>query len=169
MTLLARMDRLVYATHLDRIVFMKVRPRTFRWLPLCVFAVLVGGYVMMAESAAIPTRTYVTGSMVFYGAYVAAAFLRVFGPRFVGTVRDPVDERELMVKFRAHALSGILVTIFAMLGCFYMAIASIWGLWHPRLLTDWINLGFAFQAGGILFPTLIASWMQPRSPRDSED
>jgi hypothetical protein len=34
MTLLARMDRFVFETGLDPIIFMKFQPRTFRWTPL---------------------------------------------------------------------------------------------------------------------------------------
>lgn len=168
MTLLGKMDRLVYATRLDRIVFMTIRPRAFRWTPLFVGAALVIGYAQMARTASAPTRSYLIGWIIFYGAFLAATFLRTFGPRFTGTTRSPVDERELMVKFRAFAVSGIVLASFAMLGCFYMASAGIWGLWRPRAL-DWVNLGFGFQAGGMLLPTLVASWMQPRSTADFDD
>ncbi|HZC38078.1 MAG TPA: hypothetical protein VE221_05310, partial [Sphingomicrobium sp.] len=115
------MDRLVYATRLDRLLFREVQPRTFRWLPLFVFAALVAGYVLMAKTGRVPDRVFFIGWLLFYGAFLTANFLRVFGPRFLGTARRPLDERELMVKARAYALSGILLTGFAMLGCFYMA------------------------------------------------
>ena len=51
MTLLKRMDRLVYATRLDRIIFMKFQPRSFRWSPLLVLAALVVGYGLMAKTS----------------------------------------------------------------------------------------------------------------------
>ena len=166
MTLLQKMDRLVYATRVDRLIFMKFQPRTFRWSPLLVIAALVAGYVLMARTSSLPGRTFLIGWMLCYGAFLVAAFLRVFGPRFTGTV---LDERELMVKSRAYAISGIVLASFAMLGCFYMPSAGLLGSWQPHAPLDWINLGFGFQACGNLLPTWIASWLQPRAAADQED
>jgi hypothetical protein len=87
----------------------------------------------------------------------------------MATALHPLDERELMVKSRAYALSGIVLTGFAMIGCFYMASAGAPGLWHPHAPMDWFNLGFGFQAAGMLLPTWIASWLQPRPAVDLED
>ena len=168
MTLLQRMDRFVYATGLDRIVFMKFQPRSFRWIPLLVIAALVGGYGMMAKSVNSPNRGFFIGLMLFYGAFLATNFLRVFGPRFLGTALRPLDERELMVKARAYSLSGILLTSFAMIGCFYMASAGLLRLWQPHKPNDWIALGFGIQAAGLLLPTWIASWIEPRPAADDE-
>lgn len=169
MTLLAKMDRLVYATGLDRIVFLKVQPRTFRWMPLFVIAALVVGYAVMANAGNPPNRRFLLGWALFYAAYLVAAFLRIFGPRFAGTALNPIDERELMVKARAYAISGTLLTSFAMLGCFYIGAAELLRLWRPHTLNDWIGLGFGIQAAAMLLPTLIASWMQPRPAADSDD
>jgi hypothetical protein len=169
MTLLKKMDDLVYATRLDRILFMKVQPRTFRWLPLLVIAALIAGYVMMAKLTGRPDRSFFIGWLLFYGAFLVAAFLRVFGPRFTATARHPLDERELMVKARAHARSGIVLAGLAMLGCFYMATAGLPGLWHPQMPNDWISLGFGLQALGLLLPTWIASWLEPQAAADEED
>jgi hypothetical protein len=168
MTLLKKMDQLVYATRLDRLIFMKIQPRSYRWTPLFLLAVLIAGYVLMEQAGSLDIRKYLIGSLVFYGAFLAAALLRQFGPRFIATARHPLDERELMVKARAHALSGLMLASFTMLGCFYMAGANLFGLWHPSQPYDWINLGFGVQAAGMLFPTLIASWLEPR-PRSFED
>jgi len=169
MSLLGRMDRVVYATRLDRIIFMKVQPRTLRWTPLLVIAALVAGYVVMAKSVTSPDRNYLVGWLVFYGAFLAAGFLRVFGPRFAATALHPLDERELMVKARAYGISGAVLAGLAMLGCFYMASVDVPGLWHPHSPLDWINLGFGLQAGGMILPTWVASWLQPRSAVDHED
>jgi len=169
MTLLEKMDRAVYATGIDRIIFMKMRPRTLRFTPLLVFAVLIAGYTLMTRAVQSPNRTFLIGCALFYGAFMVATFLRVFGPRFTGTVLQPLDERELTVKARAHAISGAVLATFAMLGCFYMAIAGLPGFWYPRAPLDWMNLGFGIQATGILLPTLIASWLQPRAPADEEE
>ena len=128
MTLLRRMDDLVYATRLDRVLFRKVRPRSLRWMPLFVLAALIAGYVLMAKNVGRLDRAFFLGWLLFYGGYMAAAFLRIFGPRFVPTARDPLDEREMAVKMRAYALSGILLTGVTMVGCFYMAGAGVIGL-----------------------------------------
>jgi hypothetical protein len=169
MTLIEKMDRLVYATRLDRLIFMKFQPRPFRWTPLLVIAALVTGYVLMAKTAGLPDRSFLIGWLLFYGAFLAAAFLRVFGPRFTATALHPLDERELMVKARAHAVSGIVLAHLAMLGCFYMATAGVPGLWHPHTLLDWFNLGFGVQAIGMLMPSWIASWLEPPADADHDD
>lgn len=168
MSLLQRLDRLVHVTRLDRVLFRQIRPRTLRWTPLFVFMALIGGYVLMAKTHRLPDRALILGWSLFYGAYLAAALLRIFGPRFVPTERHPLDERETLVKMRAYALSGILLTGITMLGCFYMASVDVPGLWHPSPF-DWINLGFGLQAGAMLLPTWIASWIEPRAITDQED
>lgn len=168
MTILGKMDRLVYATRIDRVLFRQIQPRTLRWTPLFVFASLIAGYVLMARNFGRFDRAFFVGWLLFYGAYLAAAFLRLFGPRFVPTARQPLDEREMAVKMRAYALSGILLTGTAMLGCFYMTSVGVPGLWHPSSY-DWFNLGFGIQAAAMLLPTLIASWMEPRPTADQED
>jgi len=162
MTLLERMDRLVYATRIDRVIFMKAPPRSFRWTPLFVLAALIAGYVLMARTTGLPDRGFLIGFPLFYGALVAAPFLRILGP----TAPRPLDERELIVKARAYAISGAVLASFAMFGCFYMASAGVPWLWHPSAALDWLNLGFGFQAGGMLLPTWIASWLQPRLDHD---
>jgi hypothetical protein len=156
---------MVYATRLDRLIFMKGQPRSFRWTPLLVIAALITGYVLMAQTMALPDRKFWIGWLLFYGAFVAAAFLRVLGP----AAPRPLDERELIVKARAYALSGVVLASLAMFGCFYMASEGVPWLWHPHAVLDWFNLGFGFQAGGMILPTLIASWLQPRPVAGDDD
>ncbi|WP_114954709.1 hypothetical protein [Sphingosinicella terrae] len=168
MSLLERMDRLVYATRIDRLIFMKSEPRSYRWTPLLVIAALVAGYGIMANAGrAIPD--YFVGWFFFYGAFLAAGFLRALGPRFTATATGPLDERELMVKSQAHAIAGIVLGVVMMLGCFYMAAAGAPFLWHPQGPLDWINLGFGVQAVSLLLPTWIASWIESPREADAED
>jgi hypothetical protein len=169
MNLLQRMDRLVYATRLDRIVFMKIQPRTLRWTPVFALVALITGYTLMAKAEGSPNRIFLAGCALFYSAYMLATFIRVFGPRFMATALNPLDERELAVKNRAYALSGILLVGIAMLGCFYMATQNLPGLWHPHTPNDWIAIGLGLQAAAMLLPTLIASWLEPRRADDLED
>lgn len=169
MSLLQRMDSLVYASRLDRIIFRQIRPRTLRWTPAFVLAALVAGYAIMAKADGWPDRSFLLGWLLFYGAYLVAAFLRIFGPRFVPTAHHPLDEREMAVKARAYALSGVLLVGFAMLGCSYMAAAGVLKLWQPGSPNDWISLAFGLQATAMLLPTLIASWMEPRQVPERDD
>jgi hypothetical protein len=168
MTLLGKMDRLVYATRLDRLLFRKAQPRAFRWTPLLVIAALIMGFVLMAQSGIANAADFLIGWLIFYGAIVAAGLLRALGPRFTATVHQPLDERELMVKARAHAASGVVLAMIVTLGCFYMASAGVPWLWHPQFM-DWFNLGFGIQGVSALLPTWIASWLEPRPAADHED
>ena len=169
MTLLEKMDRAVYATGIDRILFMKTKPRTLRWSPLVVLAAMVVGFVLMAQPVRPPFTRVMIGAGLFYGGYLGAFILRIFGPRMVPTTSQPLDEREMMVKARASAVSGIILTALAMGGCFYMGVADLFGSWRPHDPNQWVALGLAFQAFFMLLPTLIASWLQPRAPADDED
>ncbi len=168
MTLLQKMDRLVYATRIDRVLFMKMAPRTLRWLPLVVLAALIAGYVQMASASPGDIHALLIGALIFWGAYLAAGFIRVFGPRLTGTGRQPLDERELMVRARAYGISGAALAALVWLGCFYMAGADALRLWQPQGY-EWVNLGFALQAGAMLLPSWVASWLQPRpAPLDDD-
>lgn len=169
MTLLEKMDRLVYATRIDKLLFRQIRPRSFRWTPLVVIAALVAGYALMTTPAGIFDPAFWIGWLLFYGAFVASGVVRAYGPRFNATSDRPLDERELAVKTRAHAQSGTIIATVAMLGCFYLASSGVPWLWHPRVPLDWINLGFGFQAVGILLPSWIASWLEPQPADDDED
>ena len=168
MTLLEKMDRAVYATGIDRIIFMKTKPRTLRWSPLIVLVMMVAGYVMLAQPIRPPFKLFVIGMTLFYGGYLGAFIVRIFGPRMVPTTSQPLDEREMMVKARASALSGIILTALAMAGCFYMGVADVFGTWRPHDPNQWVALGLALQACFMLLPTLFASWMQPRAPTDED-
>jgi len=168
MTLLEKMDRLIYATRLDKVIFMKMRPRSFRWAPVLVIASMILGFVLMARAGTGIAADFLIGWLIFYGAILAAAFLRALGPRFTATVNRPLDERELMLKARAHATSGVVLAMMFSLGCFYMASARVPWLWHPQFM-DWFNLGFGIQGVSMLLPTWIASWLEPRALADPDD
>jgi hypothetical protein len=167
-TMLRKLDGLVYATGIDRIIFMKFQPRTFRWTPLLVIVALVTGYTLMAKAQSPARPGGLAGWLLFYGAFLFAGFVRVFGPRFRPTFAHPLDERELIVRARAYAISGILIAGFAMLGCFYMPAAEVLDLWRPRLSFEWLNLGFGIQAVSLLLPTWIASWLERRPAADQD-
>lgn len=168
MTLLKMFDNLVYATRLDKLTSMRMPPRSFRWAPLLVVAAMVVGFVLIAKAGRGISADFLAGWLVFYGAIVAAHFLRALGPRFIGTVTRPLDERELMVKARAHAASGVVLAMTFSIGCFYMTSAAVPWLWHPQVM-DWFNLGFGIQGLHALLPTWIASWIEARPAADLDD
>ena len=168
MTVLEKMDRLVYATRIDRIIFKKMTPKSFRWAPLLIIAAMVLGFVLMAKAETAIAADFLAGWLIFYGGILAAAFVRVMGPRFTATVDQSLDERELMVKARAHATSGAVLAVMFSLGCFYMASAAVPWLWHPQFM-DWFNLGFGIQGLNTLLPTWIASWIEPQPAPDFDE
>lgn len=168
MTLLQKMDRLVYAARLDKIASMDRTPRSFRWTPLLVIAVMFLGFVLMARAGTAVAADFLIGWLIFYGAILAAFLLRALGPRFTASVNRPLDERELLMKARAHATSGVILALIATLGCFYMASAAVPWLWHPKFM-DWFNLGFGIQGVAAMLPTWIASWLEPPPVADPDD
>ena len=168
MTLPEKMDRLVYATRLDRLIFRKMPARSFRWIPLLVIAAMTAGFTLMARAGIAIAADFLIGWLLFYGGILGAGLLRALGPRFTASVSRPLDERELMVKARAHAISGVVLAMLFSLGCFYMASAGVPWLWHPQFM-DWFNLGFGIQGVGALLPTWIASWLEPRPVADFDD
>ena len=168
MTILEQMDRLVYVTRLDKIIFVKRPARSFRWAPALVIAAMILGFVLMARNGVAVVADFITGWLIFYGAIVATYLLRALGPRFIATVNRPLDERELIVKARAHATSGIVLAGMFSLGCFYMTTAGVPWLWHPQFM-DWFNLGFGIQGLSRLLPTWIASWLEPQPAAESDD
>lgn len=168
MTLLEKMDRAVYATGIDRIIFRKFKPHSLRWLPLLAVLALIGGYVAMVRAGSAVGQLLIAAG-IFYGAFLFALLLRIFGPRMTPTIDEPLDERELMVKARASAGSGLVLAMVAMIFCFYMSVADLLGLWRPAKPNDWLALGFGLQACHMLLPTWIASWLQAPAPADDEE
>ena len=168
MTVLERMDEFCRWAFLDRFV-LDPRPRLLRWLPLFALAAVVAGYaLMMAFEATHLPRQLFGGAFLFFGGNLAAVFMRLLGPRMASTGAHSLDERELIVKARASAMSGTFLSVLAMGGCFYMAFAGQFGLWRPESILAWIYLGLGLQSFTIVLPTLFASWLQPRPDTEEE-
>jgi hypothetical protein len=170
MTLLERMDWFAHVTRLDRIAFMDWQPRTLRWIPLLPIIGLVGSFVMIvhAEGRRALILQMFAAVMVFCAFYLAANLVRLFGPRLVYSARHPLDERELAMKARAGAISGNIIAVAAMFGCFYMALTGVIGGWRPTPI-DWVYLGLGLQGVCFILPTLIASWLLPRRMDEADD
>jgi len=171
MGLLATLDRFVHATRLDFMTpYADRRPRNLRWLPLLVLAAMIVGYVLLVgtiRGAAWSWQVGITGSLIFVLAVIAAHLIRLFGPRVVVDRNGPLDERELMLNARAGSLSGTILTVVVVAGCFYASFAVVLGTWLPATPIEWAFLGVVVEAGAFVLPVLTASWLQP--PLDDEE
>lgn len=170
MSLLSTLDRVVHVTRLDILTpHAERRSRNLRWLPLFVLAALPIGYALMVAMThkAVPVRVGFFGSLLFFGAYLAAMLIRLFGPRLVAEAGVRLDEREQMIKARAGSIAGTIVTILFVAFCLYAGCASSFGAWMPSSTIEWIYLGLGVQGVAFALPVLAASWLQPRL--DDED
>jgi hypothetical protein len=164
MTMLERLDRFVHVTRLDLLTpHAGRRPRNLRWLPLLLLAALALGYGLLvaAMRGAAAPATGIAGGFLFFGAFLLANVVRLFGPRLAADAGVVLDEREAMIRARAGSVSGAILTGLAILFCFYGGYASVFGRWMPSSALEWVYLGLAVQAAGLALPVLVASWLQP--------
>jgi hypothetical protein len=169
--MLAAMDRFVHAARLDLFAPEgRPRPRNLRWLPLLALAAMVAGYaVMVAEfhPGGHSLQLGFGGVILFILGYFCACLVRLFGPRLADAAR-PLDEREQLVRARAGNISFFIITVLAMLGCFYGGYAAVFGTWMPRAAIEWVYLGLFFQAAAMALPVWVASWLQPKPDPEDE-
>jgi hypothetical protein len=164
MSILSTLDRFVHATHLDILTpHGGRRPRNLRWMPLAILGALGVGYASLAATmhGAASWRIGTAGAFLFFGAFAAANLVRLFGPRLVPDPGQALDEREVTIKARAGSISGAILTILAILFCFYGGYASVYGTWLPAGALEWVYLGLGLQAAALALPVLVASWLQP--------
>ena len=171
MSLLSSMDRFVHVTRLDLLAPQgRPRPRNLRWLPLLPLAAMAVGYgVMVAEFR--PGGTSIQlgfgGIVLFLIGYFCVGLVRLFGPR-LADLQHPLDERERAIRARAGNISFFIVTVLAMIFCFYGGYAAIFGSWMPRAAIEWVYLGLGFQAAAMALPVWVASWLQPKPDPEDE-
>jgi hypothetical protein len=170
MTIPARLDRFIRATRLDLLSPEgRHRSRNLRWLPLPILLALPLGYALLAaplgEVEGVP-RAPLAGALIFFAAFVASSLIRFIGPRLAPGADRPLDERELVLEARAGSVSGSIIVLLTVLGCFYCAGASVYDWWRPRGTAEWVFLGLAIQGYAFALPVLVASWFQPRAEED---
>ncbi len=168
-----RADALAKGSGLYRLTLIDAQrnPRPRRWLSIVVVAGIIGGYGWTAAVLRQPHGLLLPAliaPVVFMLAFCAAQYLRWAGPRLAPLNGDSLDERELAIRARAGSLSGLAITILAVLLCFYQATALMLGWWHPQSPVDWLYLGLAIEALAISLPVLFASWMMPAVPLDAD-
>jgi hypothetical protein len=170
MSLLTAMDRFVHATGLGLFAPEgRPRPRNLRWLPLLPLAAMAAGYgVMVTEfrPGGHSLQLGFAGIILFLFGYLGVYLVRLFGPRLADMALK-LDEREREIRAQAGNISFFIVTVLAMLGCFYGGYAAIFGTWMPRAAIEWVYLGLGFQAAAMALPVWVASWLQPKP--DPED
>jgi hypothetical protein len=170
MSLLDAMDRFVHVTRLDRLAPQgRPRPRNLRWLPLLALAAMAVGYAVMAAKfrPGASMQPGFGGVILFLFGYFGAGLARLFGPRLADQA-NPLDEREREIRARAGNVSFWIVTILAMLGCFYGGFAAVFASWMPRTPIEWVYLGLFFQAIAMALPVWVASWLQPKPDPEDE-
>ncbi len=83
------------------------------------------------------------------------------------TANDPLDEREMGLRWKANAFGGAVVSLLGMAICFYMARATHEG-WQLPSPVDWDHLLLLFLCWIIGMPMTFANWMVGK-PLDDED
>ena len=143
-------------------------PRNLRWWPMALLALGAAGYAVIVVAGS-PDRHHLVLPAIGYGsiylAFATAGWLRMSGPRLIGTLDHPLDERERMIKARAGHIAGTVIIIAVFLGCNYFGLAGPFGLWMPNT-QQWVALGILVMTWWLTLPVLIASWLQPRPDRD---
>lgn len=146
-------------------------PRTLRWSPLLAIFAMPIGYVLFvgaADGQRMTAAGAIVGPLLLFGGFLGAMMLRFLGPRLMPRASVELDERERMVKARAGSISGWVLTVAAMAGCFYMACASAFGLWAPHTTVGWAYLAVMIEGWAFVLPVLVASWLQPADRLDQE-
>ena len=170
MGLLARLDRFVHRTRLDIFTpFGGRRPRNLRWLPLIGIVAAAAGYAMIVivTRGAGPWSLMLGGAALFIAGLIITSVVPMFGPPISYHQGVPLDERDLSLGARAGHLAGRIMSLLAVIGCFYFGFASMFGSWMPQDVVEWGLLGVVLSGVHTALTVLAASWLQP--PIDEEE
>lgn len=169
-TIARRADAFVHWTRLDRVVLLgRVERRNLRWWPALAIVAMPVGYALIIVAVddhlgSLPQ--VVVGGLLLFGGLIAACYMRVLGPRLAADIEHGLDERERMLGARAGHVSGRIIVLLVIAGCFYCGAAQPLGWWMPNHLLDWTYLGLMIEGWALVLPVLVASWLQPRFDRD---
>lgn len=172
-TLARRADAFVHWTRLDRVTLLShPERRNLRWWPALALVAMVVGYALMVPAFDGHNHSIrslvlgIIGGLLLFGAIGTAGWLRMLGPRLMADIEHGLDERERMLRARAGHISGRIIALAAIVGCFYCGVARPLGLWMPTQVIDWIYLGLVIEGWALILPVLVVSWLQPRPERD---
>lgn len=168
-----RADAFVHWTRLDRVTLLgHPERRNLRWWPALALVTTLIGYTLVVTAVDDRARSVgslfriVAGGLLLFGALGAAGWLRMLGPRLMADLEQGLDERERMLRARAGHISGRIIVLLAIVGCFYFGAARPLGLWMPTQVIDWVYLGVMIEGWALVLPVLVVSWLQPRPERD---
>lgn len=165
-TVARQADAFVHWIRLDRVILLgRLERRSLRWWPALALLAMPIGYALIVAAIDDPAHSVVrlaVGGILLFGTMIAVCYMRVLGPRLAGDIEHRLDERETMLRARAGHVSGRIIVLLAIAGCFYCGAAHPLELWMPRRPIDWIYLGLMIEGWAITLPVLVASWLQPR-------
>ena len=172
-TIARRADAFVHWTRLDRVTLLgHPERRNLRWWPALALVAMVIGYALVVTAIDGHNRSIgsiiriAIGGLLLFGAIGTAGWLRMLGPRLTADLEHKLDERERMLRARAGHISGRIIALATIVGCFYFGAARPLGLWMPTQAIDWIYLGVVVEGWALILPVLVVSWLQPRPERD---
>jgi hypothetical protein len=170
-----RLDDLATGSGLYAITMInRPEPRNLRVLPALILVGMVIGYALTCiglsglhrETFGLQFAVGIGGAVLFFGGFIGANWVRFAGPRIVPSVSAALDEREVMLKAKAGSVSGLIITVLVIGGCFYCGSAQYSDWWVPHRTTDWIYLGLLIEGWAFTLPVLVASWLQPADVED---
>jgi len=127
------------------------RPRHLRWLPIPLLLLALLGFVMQVSGH--------DGEFLSATAGLFTLILMGLGPLREATRREPLDERETLLRMRATLVGAKCVTFLAIAGTFAFGYSEELGSWKPMTWWDWAVISYTLMTVYGTVPILHASWM----------
>ena len=126
------------------------RPRHLRWLPILPLLLALLGFVTQVSGR--------NGEFLSYTACTFTLILMGLGPLREATRREPLDEREKLLRMRAMLVGANSVVFLAIAGTYAFAYSEELGIWKPATWCDWAVISFTLLTIYGTVPILHASW-----------
>jgi len=105
-------------------------------------------------------------ALILVALFAAAAVIGSRWQRIVGEDTRGLDERELLLNFKANTFAFRAITLLALLFLVYCGIAADTAWWRPSAFDHWNALFWAVMLYATLLPTAYVAWTQ--RPLDEE-
>ena len=140
-----------------------------RWVPtIAVILAPVGSALDMISRDRVSQWLGWAGALPPFCVF-AVCLLFTLQPRPLnGTLKQPLDEREIILRLNAYVRGLTLPCLIACLGCGYMRFAAQFDWWAPSGKDDWNALFWALGCWMAGMPLAFANWQTP-APLDDED